>query len=77
MTRKNIKVPEALFLALRDDKPDNVTWPNYLEARCLGGEGVSQTSPDAEEIAREVAKKIDYAQLSNAVAEDVVGELRG
>jgi len=28
--RKNIKVPEPLFLALRDDKPDGVTWDYYL-----------------------------------------------
>ena len=35
MTRKNIKVPEPLFNALRDDKSDNQSWPHYLESECL------------------------------------------
>ena len=35
MTRKNIKVPEPLFNALRDDKGDSQSWPHYLESECL------------------------------------------
>jgi hypothetical protein len=35
MTRKNLKVPEELFLALRDDKDEQQSWPHYLEQRCL------------------------------------------
>lgn len=35
MGRKNIKVPEDLFLALRDDKDDQQSWPHYLEQECL------------------------------------------
>ena len=35
MSRKNIKVPEPLFNALRDDKDDNQSWPHYLESECL------------------------------------------
>ena len=35
MTRKNIKVPEPLFNALRDDKDDSQSWPHYLETECL------------------------------------------
>jgi len=35
MTRKNIKVPEDLFMALRDDKDDQQSWPHYLEEQCL------------------------------------------
>jgi len=40
MGRKNIKIPEPLFNALRDDKGDNQSWPHYLESECLGaGDG--------------------------------------
>ena len=39
MTRKNIKVPEPLFNALRDDKSDNQSWPHYLESECLHDDG--------------------------------------
>lgn len=35
MGRKNIKVPDALFNALRDDKDDTQSWPHYLESECL------------------------------------------
>jgi len=35
MGRKNIKVPEELFLAMRDDKGDQQSWPHYLEEQCL------------------------------------------
>lgn len=35
MPRKNIKVPEDLFLALRDDKDNQQSWPHYLEEQCL------------------------------------------
>lgn len=35
MGRKNIKIPEDLFLALRDDKDDQQSWPHYLEESCL------------------------------------------
>ena len=35
MGRKNIKVPEPLFNALRDDKDDTQSWPHYLETECL------------------------------------------
>ena len=50
MARKNIKVPESLFLALRDDKPDNVTWPAYLEARCLNDERETNVSLNADDV---------------------------
>jgi ElaB/YqjD/DUF883 family membrane-anchored ribosome-binding protein len=35
MVRKNIKVPEDLFMALREDKDDQQSWPHYLEEQCL------------------------------------------
>lgn len=38
MGRKNLKIPEPLFNALRDDKPDNMSWPAYLERECLDGD---------------------------------------
>lgn len=38
MPRKNLKIPESLFLALRDDKGDNQSWPHYLETECLHDE---------------------------------------
>jgi len=46
MARKNIKVPESLFESLKDDKPDGVTWPDYLEARCLVNERDTDVSQD-------------------------------
>jgi hypothetical protein len=76
MARKNLKVPEPLFNALRDDKPDSMSWPTYLETRCLSDAGVSQPSYDTEELAREVAKQIDYAQIAGQVGEEVEGRLR-
>lgn len=39
MARKNIKVPEDLFLAMRDDKDDQQSWPHYLEENCLHDDG--------------------------------------
>lgn len=50
MTRKNIKVPEDLFLALRDDKDDQQSWPHYLEEQCLHGGDVD----DLHSLARAV-----------------------
>jgi hypothetical protein len=76
MARKNLKVPESLFLALRDDKPDSMTWPTYLETRCLGGEGVSHPSPNPDEIAEAVAERIDYAAIADTTSEQVVRELQ-
>jgi len=35
MARKNLKVPENLFLAMDDDKDDQQSWPHYLEQQCL------------------------------------------
>ena len=51
MSRKNIKVPESLFLALRDDKDDNQSWPHYLESECLGaGDGDADLAEQLDRI---------------------------
>jgi hypothetical protein len=67
MARKNIKVPEDLFLALRDDKDDEQSWPHYLEQRCLvSDDGGGLTYDDAknacaaaiqDELTREVLRR--------------------
>jgi hypothetical protein len=48
--RKNIKLPESLFLALRDDKPDHMSWPAYFEAECLGPDDADDTATDAPDM---------------------------
>jgi len=45
-TRKNVKVPEPLFWDLREDKPDELSWPDYLENECLGNGSIFGGVPD-------------------------------
>jgi hypothetical protein len=49
MSRKNIKLPEPLFNALRDDKPDHMSWPTYFETRCLAPDDADTVTLDATE----------------------------
>jgi len=61
MARKNLKVPEDLFHALRDDKDDGQSWPHYLEEQCLHStESTTDVSHDrlAEQIADRVATHV-------------------
>ena len=76
MARKNIKLPEDLSLALRDDKDDEQSWPHYLEEQCLhGDEGLTDVSHDklAEVIADRVAQHT--TQDTEAVAREVSRQL--
>jgi len=67
MARKNIKVPEDLFLALRDDKDDQQSWPHYLEEQCLHGDG------DGVDVDR-IMNRID--DLESRIPRKVAEELR-
>jgi hypothetical protein len=62
MARKNLKVPEDLFLALRDDKDDQQSWPHYLEEQCLHGQGgpvaVTLDATERKQIAEDVAEVV-------------------
>lgn len=66
MTRKNLKVPESLFLALRDDKPDSLSWPAYLETRCLG----------AGLVGEDVRDQLDRIERAATTAEDRTGSIQ-
>jgi hypothetical protein len=78
--RRNIKLPGPLFNAIRDDKPDSVTWPNYLESRCLTERETDNIAEnvqvDTNALAAEVARRIDYSQLAGQVAEELEGRMR-
>ena len=54
MARKNLKLPEELFNALRDDKDDEQSWPHYFEEQCLHGGGEAAEVQGFEELARSV-----------------------
>ena len=62
MARKNLKVPENLFLALKDDKDEQESWPHYLEQQCLheqdGPVAVTLDATERNKIAEEVAEVI-------------------
>ena len=76
MSRKNIKVPESLFLALRDDKDDTQSWPHYLETKCLHDTDASDVDVDA--IADAVATRnmtLD-ADERTKIAREVAGKFR-
>jgi len=69
--RKNIKLPESLFLALRDDKPDYMSWPTYFETECLKPEpSDAQIEIDMDE----VLGRID--DLENELPRKVAEQLR-
>ena len=67
MARKNIKVPEPLFNALRDDKDDTQSWPHYLETECLG-------AGDGDDDLREQLNRIESAATT---AEARTGRIEG
>jgi len=74
MARKNLKVPESLFLAMDDDKDNQQSWPHYLEEQCLHG------PTDAEAIADAVAERVETVQLEASerrkIADEVTEQLR-
>lgn len=70
MARKNLKVPESLFSALRDDKPDHMSWPAYLETRCLDTDDVSHPSPGGE-----VSEQLDRIESAAQTAEKRTGRI--
>jgi len=67
--RKNIKLPEPLFNALRDDKPDHMSWPTYFETRCLADD-------DADGVDTDALVADLKADLAPAVADEVEARLR-
>jgi hypothetical protein len=76
MPRKNIKVPEDLFLALRDNKDDQQSWPHYLEEQCLhDSTHVSHLDSIAEGMSQ-IEGRIDdlEARLPRKVAEELEGQ---
>lgn len=81
MARKNIKVPEDLFLAMRDDKDDQQSWPHYLEEQCLHDGETDELPPGFVEIhdATEEQLAIVREKLENVperTADEVEGRLR-
>lgn len=85
--RKNIKLPKPLFNAIRDDKPQGVTWPNYLEARCLTDRETTNVSDggdmDVDALRDAIRKEIDAIDtlafrgaLSDEEAEQIISTLR-
>jgi len=70
MGRKNLKVPDDLFHALRDDKDDQQSWPHYLEEQCLHDDD----GPNADDIAHDVSKRVTddlTTQLPRKIAEEL------
>jgi len=74
MGRKNLKVPEDLFMALRDDKDDQQSWPHYLEEQCLLDEA---ETPAADDIAHEFALAFPYDDVAERTAKKTADELEG
>lgn len=71
MTRKNIKIPEPLFNALRDDKDDAQSWPHYLKTKCLHDsdrDGLSDQLGRIESAAKEAT---NAAQSTKRAVEDL------
>jgi len=63
--RKNIKLPEPLFNALRDDKSDHMSWPVYFETECLYDDedaDVADRLDDIEALAREATQAAQAAE---------------
>ncbi|UBF23458.1 hypothetical protein HRTV-28_gp20 [Halorubrum tailed virus 28] len=71
MTRKNIKVPEPLFNALRDDKSDNQSWPHYLESECLHDADGDDVADRLERIEAAVKEATNAAQNAERAAEEL------
>lgn len=46
--RKNIKVPKGLFEMLNEQRPDGMTWPEYIERECIEEGEVHGLPPVAE-----------------------------
>ena len=68
--RKNIKLPEPLFNALRDDKPDHMSWPTYFETTCLAPDDDADGA-DTDALVADLK-----ADLAPAVADEVEARLR-
>ena len=68
MARKNIKVPEDLFYALRENKDDQQSWPHYLEEQCLLDEadeippGLLKIQNATEDELQEIKKAIETVE---------------
>jgi hypothetical protein len=68
MARKNLKLPEDLFMALRDDKDDQQSWPHYFEEQCLH-DSDDATPTDPEAIADEFVRAFPYEDLAEQTSE--------
>lgn len=71
MTRKNIKVPEPLFNALRDDKDDNQSWPHYLESECIHDADEGDMADRLDRIESAVKEATNAAQNAERAAEEL------
>jgi len=63
--RKNIKVSESLFTRLKDDKPDDMSWPGYLEQQCLSDSDVTEATEaakQAEANTEEIKRQLEAIQ---------------
>jgi len=79
MGQTSIPCSTAVRDELADDKPENASWSEYLSA--LHQQQLPElldagTGPETDELAREVAATIDYAQLATKVADELEGRMR-
>ena len=68
-SRKNLKVPEDLFMTLRDDKDDQQSWPHYLEEQCLHDDTA------ALEVDGEVVGRLADIQMAVETVEERTGKI--
>ena len=82
-----IKIPKDEYEQHNERRKANgQTWAEYIDGQAperignlepLGGEVPEfDASIDTDELAREVARQIDYAQLAGQVADEVEGRMR-
>lgn len=65
MTRKNIKLPEALFARLKNDKPEHMSWAMYFETQCLASDdpdSVTLHPSERTKLVRSIADEITDEQ---------------
>ena len=68
--RANIKVPREVYERHKERKPAGQTWGEYLDGEA------PETGVDTDELAREVSRQVDYAELADKTAAKIVRELR-
>lgn len=74
--RTTINVSKEARDVAREAKRDGETWGDYLR-RCADVDTASTPGDmDAEALANELARRLDYAELANMTAEELEARLR-